>query len=123
MSPELIVSTGFNDASKQPRCTVSGDAVNSCTFGAVWARAAVNIRQQATIISPFFIIASEGFTCRNFSNSLTAVCWFTSTDRFCGGNFCRGLQLNAVRLVRYFAQIFYRVGRLSGGVVANFQLF
>src|SRR5262245_5761137 len=70
MSPELIVSTGFNDASKKPRWTVSGDAFNSCTFGAVWARAAVNIRQQATINRTFFIVASEGSPVETFSNSL-----------------------------------------------------
>jgi hypothetical protein len=39
MSPESIVRTGFRVPSKNPRCTVDGDAFSSCVFGEVCADA------------------------------------------------------------------------------------
>src|SRR3977135_983271 len=47
MSPESIVSTGFSEASKKPRCTVAGDALSSWIFSALCASAPA--RRKATL--------------------------------------------------------------------------
>src|ERR1700693_2632872 len=44
MSPESIVSTGFSEAAKKPRCTVVGDDRSSCIFSSHCASAAARMK-------------------------------------------------------------------------------